>query len=190
MFLHIFSSFCCLQDKTWVKMPKWTISLMSSKEFVLITEIFWHIFWRTFCLHYLTLYKTPATGLFPKNQTFFYGGLNSAMFALLTHLRHPNYHNFMIYECFCINKILFTFFQLLKTSFNWEHFCWLTNRKFVFSTKSKQKNWQLYNLFLTPKKKFSIHKFMNIKCCIKAKEHLKPLFNGVLVLIYYFEKTF
>ena len=113
--------------------------LMSSKEFVLITEIFWHIFWRTFCLHYLTLYKTPATGLFPKNQTFFYGGLNSAMFALLTHLRHPNYHNFMIYECFCINKILFTFFQLLKTSFNWEHFCWLTNRKFIFSTKSKPK---------------------------------------------------
>ena len=47
----------CFQDKTWIKMPKWTIFLISSKvnnsqskEFVLITEIFcrifWHIFWR------------------------------------------------------------------------------------------------------------------------------------------------
>ena len=45
-FCTVFSSFCCLQDKTWIKMPKWTIFLISSKEFVLITEIFWRIFWR------------------------------------------------------------------------------------------------------------------------------------------------
>ena len=38
--------FCCLQDKTWIKMPKWTIFLISSKVFVLITEIFWQTFWR------------------------------------------------------------------------------------------------------------------------------------------------
>ena len=37
--------FCCLQDKTWIKMPKWTIFLISSKVFVLITEIFWWTFW-------------------------------------------------------------------------------------------------------------------------------------------------
>ena len=35
-----------LQDKTWIKMPKWTIFLISSKVFVLITEIFWRNFWR------------------------------------------------------------------------------------------------------------------------------------------------
>ena len=38
--------FCCLLDKTWIKMPKWTIFLISSKVFVLITEIFWLNFWR------------------------------------------------------------------------------------------------------------------------------------------------
>jgi hypothetical protein len=32
--------FCCLQDKTWIKMTKWTIFLIPSKVFVLITEIF------------------------------------------------------------------------------------------------------------------------------------------------------
>ena len=37
--------FCCLQDKTWIKMPKWNIFLISSKVFVLITEIFWRTFW-------------------------------------------------------------------------------------------------------------------------------------------------
>ena len=45
-FCTVFSSFCCLQDKTWIKMPKWTIFLISSKQFVLITENFWRIFWR------------------------------------------------------------------------------------------------------------------------------------------------
>ena len=34
--------------------------LISSKEFVFITEIFWRIFWHTFWQHYLTPYKTPA----------------------------------------------------------------------------------------------------------------------------------
>ena len=42
----VFSSFCCLQDKKWIKMPKWTIFVMSSDVFVLITENFWRIFWR------------------------------------------------------------------------------------------------------------------------------------------------
>ena len=31
----------------------------------------------------------------------------------------------------------FTLFQLLKTSFNWEHFYWLPSKKFIFSTKMK-----------------------------------------------------
>ena len=43
--------FCCLQNKTWIKMPNWTIFLISSKVFVLITEIFWKTFlqnkWRS-----------------------------------------------------------------------------------------------------------------------------------------------
>ena len=49
---HRYKHFC-FQDKTWIKMPNWTIFLISSKvsnskskEFVLITEIFWQIFWR------------------------------------------------------------------------------------------------------------------------------------------------
>ena len=34
------------------------------------------------------------------------------------------------------------FFQLLKTSFNWENFCWLTNKKLIFSAKTKhRKKW-------------------------------------------------
>ena len=37
-------------------MPKWNIFLISSNEFVWITENFWQIFW----LWYLTQYKTPA----------------------------------------------------------------------------------------------------------------------------------
>ena len=42
------------------------------------------------------------------------------------------------------HQICFLFLQLLKTSFNWENFCWLTNKKFIFSAKSKhKKNWQL-----------------------------------------------
>ena len=36
--------FCCLQDKTWIKMPKWTIFVISSQVFVLITEIFDELF--------------------------------------------------------------------------------------------------------------------------------------------------
>ena len=35
-----------LQDKVWIKIPKWTIFLISSRVFVLITEIFWRTFWR------------------------------------------------------------------------------------------------------------------------------------------------
>ena len=37
--------FCCLQDKMWMKMPKWTVFLISSEKFVMITENFWRIFW-------------------------------------------------------------------------------------------------------------------------------------------------
>ena len=33
--------FCCLQDKMWIRIQKWTIFVMSSHVFVLITEIFW-----------------------------------------------------------------------------------------------------------------------------------------------------
>ena len=35
--------------------------------------------------------------------------------------------------------IFIYFFQLLKTSFNWEFFSWFTNKKFIFSVISKQK---------------------------------------------------
>ena len=45
--------FLCLQDKIWIKMPKWNIFLISSEVFDLITENFWRIFW----WHYLTPYK-------------------------------------------------------------------------------------------------------------------------------------
>ena len=34
------------------------------------------------------------------------------------------------------------------------------------------------------------HEFTNSKCCKKAREPFKTLFNGVLFLIYYFKKHF
>ena len=40
------------------------------------------------------------------------------------------------------------------------------------------------------KTKPPIHRFTNLKCCEKAREPFKPLFNGVLFLIYYFKKHF
>ena len=46
--------FCFLQDKTWIKMPKWTIFLISSKKFVLIAEIFCRNFWCNFWRQYLS----------------------------------------------------------------------------------------------------------------------------------------
>ena len=60
--------FICFQDKMWIKMPKWTIFLISSEVFVLITESFWQIFWRTFWQRYLTPYKTPAYIPFKKKK--------------------------------------------------------------------------------------------------------------------------
>ena len=36
------------------------------------------------------------------------------------------------------------FFQLLTTSFNWEIFSWLTNKKFIFSVKSKPKKYVMF----------------------------------------------
>ena len=39
--------FCCLQDNTWIKMPKWTIFEISFLSVsVVITEIIWQPFWR------------------------------------------------------------------------------------------------------------------------------------------------
>ena len=35
-----------------------------------------------------------------------------------------------------------------------------------------------------------IHQFTNLKCCKKAREPFKTLFNGILFLIYYFKKHF
>ena len=35
-----------------------------------------------------------------------------------------------------------------------------------------------------------IHQFVNLNCCIKAREPFKTLFNGVLFHIYYFKKHF
>ena len=34
------------------------------------------------------------------------------------------------------------------------------------------------------------HQKTNLKCCIKARDLLKALFNGVFFLIYYFKKHF
>ena len=48
----------------------------------------------------------------------------------------PNHQNFMDHEIFFLTNI---FFHILKTSFNWEKFCWFTNKKSTFSTKSKHK---------------------------------------------------
>ena len=48
-----------------------------------------------------------------------------------------------------------------------------------------------FNLFVTSKKrKLQIHQFTNLKCCKKAREPSKILYNDVLFLIYYFKKYF
>ena len=48
---------------------------------------------------------------------------------------------------------------------------------------------QMYNLFVTSKKRN--HQFTDFKKCCKRPECLiKPLFNGVLFLIYYFNNHF
>ena len=44
----------------------------------------------------------------------------------------------------------------------------------------------IINLLVTSKNK----QFTNLKCCKKAREPFKTLFNGVLFLIYYFKKHF
>ena len=44
---------------------------------------------------------------------------------LLTDSWHPSHQNFVIYEHFFKRNFVYFFFQLLKTSFNWENFCWL-----------------------------------------------------------------
>ena len=46
---------------------------------------------------------------------------------------------------------------------------------------------------MTSKIEFSnsqILQFLNLKCSIEAKEPFETLFNGVLILIYYFKKYF
>ena len=40
------------------------------------------------------------------------------------------------------------------------------------------------------KTKPRIHQFTNLKCCIKAREPSKPLFNGLSFLIHYFKRHF
>ena len=50
-----------------------------------------------------------------------------------------------------LTKFCLLFFQLLKISFNWEIFCWLTNKEFIFSSKSKHKkadSWYLAKKYL------------------------------------------
>ena len=76
--------FCCLQDKMWIKMPNWTIFLISSKVFVLITEIFWRTFWRNkwwfvfdvvkdssfWLFDYFKFYLTTPKKLFPQYEVW------------------------------------------------------------------------------------------------------------------------
>ena len=57
----------------------------------------------------------------------------------ITHSWHPNHQNFVIYEYLFLTNFFLFFLQLLKTSFNWEYFCWLANKKFIFSAQSKHK---------------------------------------------------
>ena len=66
--------FAVFKTKLELKCQNELIFLISSKEFVLITEIFWKFFWRTFWRHYLTLYKTPAIISF--HYPCFLGGSN------------------------------------------------------------------------------------------------------------------
>ena len=55
---------------------------------------------------------------------------------------------------------MFTFSQLLKTSFKWEHFCWLTNKKFIFSAKSKHK--KTYSWYFS-KEYLVIHRILVVR---------------------------
>ena len=62
------------------------------------------------------------------------GGYFSISDIMFVSLWHPNHQNFVTYE-YSFYRSFFTLFQLLKTSFNWEHFYWLPSKKFIFSTK-------------------------------------------------------
>ena len=92
----------CLQDKTWNKMPKWTVFFFKSSEvFVLITENFWRIFWRTFWQLYLTPYKTPAilTKLFKKTADFCKTWWN--ILVALVSLKKATFSCFPLLFCAC-----------------------------------------------------------------------------------------
>ena len=83
----------------WIKMPKWTIFLISSKvsnsqskEVVLITEIFWRIFWRdnwrslivvvgNFRFKCSTTYHLMSTNM---NEWYVYFGLFYATYFYLS----------------------------------------------------------------------------------------------------------
>ena len=78
----------------------------------------------------------------PKTSSFTPSGLNPKS------NKHKNIYNsfvtskppkFCDLRIFFLMKFCLLLFQLLKTSFNWEIFCWLTNKKFIFSAKSKHK---------------------------------------------------
>ena len=52
---------------------------------------------------------------------------------------------------YLFNYIFKLFFQLLKTSINWENFCWLTNEKFIFIAKSKCSWYLVEKIFGDPR---------------------------------------
>ena len=94
----------------------------------------------------------------------------------------------------CHRKMLQGIFKMRKSLITWRHDVgfvesWLhTTKSFQISNSrfgsSVEFKTCINNLFVTSKKRN--HEFTNLKCCIKPKSLLKPLFNGVLFLIYYF----
>ena len=58
-FSVIITNIFSLQDKTWIKMPKWTISFNIIRS---VCNDYWEFLtnFLTYFLYYLTLYKTPA----------------------------------------------------------------------------------------------------------------------------------
>ena len=90
------------------------------------------------------------------------------------------YHDIPILQCY--------FMPIIKLIHEFFFFNLLIHEFFFINLELNELNAIFTNLFMTLKTKPQIHQFTNLKCCKKAREPSKILFNGVLFLIYYFEK--
>ena len=111
---HKYWCFCCLQDKTWIKVPKQTIFL--EKQVFLFTENLWRNLWRNNwqsifdVVERLSLWHFYLFFVFSKSRVnrcrIFVlkspnlEGASKCISQLLTHSWDPNHQNFVDHEIF------------------------------------------------------------------------------------------